>query len=98
VVEVSFDPAQRRFSAADLAAALRGRNNVDLVFIDSPVGTENRQYVLGQILETVQTRYVMYHDVRRDLSNIFADQQHHNLRLIRFIDSPRGLALYAAGG
>jgi hypothetical protein len=97
VVEVPFDAERRQFSAGELRSALANITQVDLLFIDSPIGTENRRHVLRQILEIVTVRYVLYHDVRRDLSNIFADQQRHGLRLIRFVDSSRGLALFAVG-
>ena len=97
VADVPFDPDERIFHSEPLRAALRGHQRVDLIFIDSPVGTENRRRVLEQLVGIVETRYVMYHDVRRDLVNILADQKRHGLQLVRFIDSPRGLAIFAMG-
>jgi hypothetical protein len=97
VVAVQFDRTERQFRPDQLRSALADLSQVDLVFVDSPIGTENRRGVLSQILDLVRTRYVLYHDVRRDLSNIFADQARHGLRIVDFVDSSRGLALFSVG-
>jgi hypothetical protein len=43
----------------------------------------------------VKPRFVLYHDALRDSVNLFRDQTRHGLKLIQFIESPRGLALFA---
>jgi len=64
-------------------------SNVDLLFIDSPQGA------LAQLVRHVKPRFVMYHDALRDAVNLFKDQVKHELKLMYFLDSPRGLALFA---
>ena len=96
-VFVPFDHARRRFSEPELRDRLAGQEltDVDLLFIDSPIGTQDRQDVLSQLLAWVKPRFVLYHDALRDATNLFRDQARHGLRLIDFLDSPRGLALFA---
>ena len=94
---VPFDHDRHRFSEPDLGDRLAGQkiSKVDLLFIDSPVGTRNRESVLPQLLSHVQARFVLYHDSLRDSANLFRDAARHRLQLIHFLDSPRGLALFA---
>lgn len=73
----------------------RGITDVDLLLIDSPTGTRNREKVLGQLLLHLRPRFVAYHDAFRDSTNIFQDQLNHSLRLVGFVDSPRGLMVFA---
>jgi hypothetical protein len=94
---VPFDHARRRFSEPELRErfAEQKLSDVDLLFIDSPIGTQDRQDVLSQLLSWVKPRFVLYHDSLRDATNLFRDQVRHGLRLIYFLNSPRGLALFA---
>jgi hypothetical protein len=94
---VPFDEERRRFSEPELRDRLAelGLSAVDLLFIDSPVGARNRHNVPSQLLEQVKPRFVLYHDSLRDSANLLQDQVRHDLKLIYFLDSPRGLALFA---
>lgn len=94
---VPFDHQQRRFAEPELRNRLAAQKltDVDLLFIDSPIGTQNRQHVLSQLLGFVKPRFVLYHDSLRDSANVFTDQMQHGLRLVSFLNSPRGLALFA---
>ncbi len=97
VIHVPFDADTRSFSTIELQTQLGMPVGVDLLFVDSPIGTANRSRILSQMLGFARIRYVIYHDVRRDLSNIFRDQKAFGLRLLRFVDSVRGLALFEIG-
>jgi hypothetical protein len=97
VAMVPLDPVAHRYSNIELRAALRDIQRADLLFVDSPIGTEARRQVLAQFLEHAQFGHVLYHDVRRDLVNVLADQSNYDMRCVKFIDSPRGLALFAIG-
>jgi hypothetical protein len=97
VVEVPFLEGSATFPAIELARALEDVSEADLLFIDSPNGTSNRRNVLSQILSLVRVRYVLYHDLWRDAVNVFRDQQRFDLRLIRLLETPRGLALFEIG-
>ena len=94
---VPFDHQQYRFSDLELRDRLAEQklSHVDLLFVDSPIGTRNRRNILSQLLNWVKPRFVLYHDSLRDAKNLFRDQARHGLRLIHFLDSPRGLALFA---
>lgn len=94
---VPFDHERRRFSELELRDRLAEQelSDVDLLFIDSPIGTRNRQDLLSQLLRWVKPRFVLYPDSLRDSANLFQDQTRHGLRLIHFLDSPRGLTLFA---
>ncbi len=94
VLVVPFDDAACRFDAGRLEAALKGVEAVDLVFVDSPVGTQRRRWVLSQLLEHVKTRFVLFHDALRDSVNVYADAQAHGLRMVQSFDSPRGMLLF----
>jgi hypothetical protein len=96
-VFVPFDHEHHQFSEPKLRDRLAEQelSEVDLLFIDSPIGTQNRQNILSQLLSWVKPRFVLYHDSLRDAANLFQDQTRHGLRLIYFLDSPRGLTLFA---
>ncbi len=94
VLVANFDERSQTFDVEELWPHGHSIIERDLLFIDSPVGTERRRHILKQMLGLARFRYVMYHDVRRDLSNIFRDQQQFGLRLKRFVDSSRGLAVF----
>ena len=96
VLEVPFDEEQCVFAADQLRAKLQdvGLQKVDLLFIDSPVGTASRRNLLTEFAEILPIRYVLYHDAIRDAANIFQDQQTFGLRPVTFVNSVRGLALF----
>jgi len=93
---VPFDHERRRFSDPELRDRLAEQelSDVDLLFIDSPIGTRNRQNLLSQLLSLVKPQFVLYHDSLRDAANLFQDQMRHRLKLIYFVDSPRGMTLF----
>ena len=95
VLEVPFSEAEGRFADEQLRAGIRaqGLSKVDLLFIDSPVGTIGRQQLLSQFMSILSIRYVLYHDALRDAVNIFLDQQNFRLRPVTFMSSGRGLIL-----
>jgi hypothetical protein len=92
---VPFCEAEGRFADEQLRAGIRaqGLSKVDLLFIDSPVGTVGRQQLLSQFMSILSIRYVLYHDALRDAVNIFLDQQKFRLRPVTFMSSVRGLML-----
>ena len=94
VVEVPFDEESATWSRGELRRILDHTAEADLLFIDSPIGTRRRAKILSEMLSLLPIRYVMYHDARRDLVNVVQDQQQFGLRLVRFVESPRGLALF----
>lgn len=95
VLEVPFDDVRAEFEEESLRSQLQavGLKKVDLLFIDSPVGTARRRKLLSQFMGILPMRYVLYHDAIRDAPNIFRDQQVFGLRLVAFMNSVRGLAL-----
>ncbi len=101
---VPFDNKERCFVDSQLEDQLTAHrlSDIDLLFIDSPVGTQNRQKTVSQLLRYLNPRFVLYHDALRDAVNIFQDQTRHGWKLIHFFASPRGLALFSvlpdAGG
>lgn len=90
---VSFDAVSRLYDELLLRRALGGRENTDLLLIDSPAGMINRRKVLDQFLSLVKTRYVMVHDAYRDCRNIYCYSRDHRLRVVEFCASGRGLVL-----
>ena len=100
VLEVPFDTERGEFAPEELRAKLEevGLQEVDLLFIDSPVGTASRRKLLTQFANILPIRYVLYHDAIRDAANIFQDQQTFELRPVAFVNSARGLALFENPG
>ena len=96
VMAVPFDDQTNQFHEPTLASQLAQEQlrEVDLIFIDSPVGTLRRAGVLSQLTRLLKTRYVLYHDALRDAANVFADQQRFGLRMVRWFETPRGLVLF----
>jgi hypothetical protein len=92
-----FDHTRRRFVDAELQEELKKHrlSDIDLLFIDSPVGTRNRENLVTQLLAYLRPRFVLYHDALRDAVNIYRDQTRYGWKLIHFFESPRGLALFA---
>jgi hypothetical protein len=95
-MHVPFDEHALRFEDERLTQALTdaGVSEVDLIFVDSPVGTTRRRNVLRQLAARVRARWVLYHDALRDAVNIYADQQAIGLRLVQWFDTSRGLVLF----
>jgi hypothetical protein len=96
VAMVPFDEEARRFSRPGWRLALADQPSpTDLLFIDSPIGTERRAGLLAQVLEDVDVRFVLYHDVWRDAINVLRDVKRFDLRLESLWETPRGLALFS---
>jgi len=90
---------QAEFEPAALERAVAGAPPApDVIFIDSPVGTRSRSRVLTQLLAKFTPRLVLFHDVHRDATNLFAYQLRHDLRLADYLPSRRGMVLFALGG
>jgi len=96
-VHVPFDVKTGMYCEPQLGQCVRSRGitDVDLLLIDSPTGTRNREKVLTQLLSHIRPRFVAYHDAFRDSTNIFRDQFNHSLRLVGLAESKRGLAVFA---
>jgi hypothetical protein len=92
-----FDHQQRRFVDSQLCDRMTALSlsDIDLLFVDSPVGTQNRRNVVSQLLTYLKPRFILYHDAFRDAVNIFRDQAVYGWKLVHFFDTPRGLALLA---
>ncbi|MCB1498077.1 MAG: hypothetical protein KDJ86_19995 [Bauldia sp.] len=95
VALVPFDSAERRFDGALLEEAVRSRRLTmpDLLFVDSPNGTANRQGALGQLLELTVPRYLLFHDAIRDAEMVYGVLQSHDYRIVDQLASFRGLVL-----
>lgn len=95
VLEVPFDDAASQFQDGKLRAQLEALQlrQVDLLFIDSPVGTGRRRNLLSQMTRILPIRHVLYHDANRDAVNVFRDQKQFALKPLDFLDSTRGLVL-----
>lgn len=95
VLAVPYDETLNSFADNLLRFQIKstGLDRVDLLFIDSPVGTARRRGMLSQFIQILPIRYVLYHDAIRDSANIFRDQNTFGLRLVKFVDSGRGLVL-----
>ncbi|MFI5295453.1 MAG: hypothetical protein ACHQ0Y_10560 [Thermodesulfovibrionales bacterium] len=86
------------FDEQGIADALRTfSETVDLIFIDSSISTRNRSRILTQILHHVEAKYVLFHDTLRDAANIYSYQVLHDLTLIDFLPTARGMALFRIG-
>lgn len=96
-VVVPFDAEARWFDPSRLASVLEGRSAVDLLFIDSPIGSANRARMVEQLLETVGARLVLVHDAHRDVRNILDDTTRFGLHLLEYFASQRGLVLLGVG-
>ena len=97
-VQIDFDFPKIRFDDEKLLNAI-GKSffdrKVDLIFIDSPIGTHNRSEVLNQIAEHIDFKFALFHDVFRDSINIYSYQKKHGLVLKEFHQSIRGMVLLA---
>ena len=72
VQHVPFNAESRRFDDIRLLHLISERNLYapDLLFIDSPIGTANRESVLRQMEQLVRPRFIAFHDAvafRHDL-------------------------------
>lgn len=89
---VPFDDQSRLYSRQELAAALQAVA-CDLLFVDSPIGRDNRRNVPEQFLEFVRPRYLMAHDIHRDHRNVFEWICKQGWAVIEYHPSYRGLVL-----
>lgn len=94
---VPFDPGTRQFEAVALDAALADRPPVDLLFVDSPIGSANRARMCEQLLERVGARFLLVHDVHRDVRNVLDDLTRFGLHVVEYYASGRGLLLLGVG-
>ena len=94
---VPFLSERCEFEPSALDAALSGLNEVDLIFVDSPIGTRSRSRVLTQLMRKVRARLVLFHDVHRDATNIYQYQAEHGLRVVDYLPSRRGMLLLSTG-
>ena len=97
VEHIPFDPVERRFDEATLAAAIarRGLTTPDLLFIDSPVGTVSRRGVFSQLQRIIRARFIAFHDARRDADLVF-EAMGVGYLLHSYLPSLRGFVLLAA--
>ncbi|WP_262296293.1 hypothetical protein [Microvirga sesbaniae] len=98
VEHIPFDATTKRFNQARLEKAIRDRNLElpDLLFIDSPIGTANRDGVLRQIEDLVKPRYIAFHDARRDSTMIYEAMLRLGYRLDAYLPTHRGFVVLAA--
>ncbi|WP_198038137.1 TylF/MycF/NovP-related O-methyltransferase [Skermanella stibiiresistens] len=98
-MRIGFDTSERLFDGEALERAIGGfSREVDLVFVDSPVGTLNRAGVLDQILSHVSTKRVLFHDAMRDGVNLFRHMNRYGLSVAGMLESDRGMVLCSTGG
>jgi hypothetical protein len=62
-----------RFEAAAFESVLADCGPIDLLFVDSPNGTQRRRSVLRQVLERTTPRHVIMHDARRDAFGLLTE-------------------------
>jgi hypothetical protein len=96
VFHVPFLTEPPEFEEAPLRAALRdAAPEPDLLFIDSPVGSQNRGRIVTQFLQIVRPRLILFHDAHRDSAHLYRYQQQHSLKMLDYLPSRRGMALFA---
>lgn len=92
---IPFNTKTWLFDARQLQQALayvHGRR-IDLLFIDSPGGTQCRSRILAQLLEIVQAQYILFHDVHRDAANLFRYALQCGKKIVDYFPSRRGFVL-----
>ena len=96
---VNFDQETARFDPVELRRAVDSfaGETLDLLFVDSPPGTRARSGILDQIASIARPKYVLVHDAIRDSGDILGYQQRFGLRLMDFLPSERGFALFELG-
>ena len=98
-IHVPFFDDRHEYDPEALEGALRDiPKEIDLIFIDSPVGTRNRSRVLTQLLHMLRPRFVLFHDAHRDSENLYRYQLEHELRVVDYLPSRRGMVLFSLGG
>jgi len=92
---VPFDPRERRYDEDRLSRALASHANgeLDLLFIDSPCGTEARRAVVQQLLNKISPTYILLHDGHRDGTIIFELAAACGFRIVDCYPTHRGLVL-----
>jgi hypothetical protein len=98
VEHVPFIAEARRFDQTRLEQAIQKRKleRPDLLFIDSPNGTTNRDGALRQLEELLEPRFIAFHDARRDSDMIFEAMLRLGYRLDTYLASYRGFVVLAA--
>lgn len=86
---LSFDEGALKAAVSRFAPT----GEVDLLFIDSPSGTEARAQVVKRLTGLVRPRYILLHDALRDARVVFDAQRAFGMSLAEFLRSPRGLVL-----
>jgi uncharacterized protein YcfL len=92
---VPFEADHLRFEPSALDAALTDIGPVDLLFIDSPIGTANRSRLVAQLHERLGSPMVLVHDAHRDVTNLLGYMASANLRVCEYLESRRGMVLLA---
>ena len=95
VALVPFDPQSRRFDDGTLQAAIEGHKlqAPDLLFVDSPNGTANRQGAFTQFLELIQPRFIIFHDALRDAQIVYGALRAGRYQFVDCLSSLRGLVM-----
>ena len=98
VQHVPFNAESRRFDDIRLLHLISERNLYapDLLFIDSPIGTANRESVLRQMEQIVRPRFIAFHDARRDSDMIYQAMLRMNFRMDSYLSTHRGFILLVA--
>ena len=92
---IEFIPDKLIFDEKKIADVLSSfLKEVDLIFIDSPVGPQTKSKILTQICKYIGTKYVLFNDAIKDSRIIFSYQIQHNLKIIEFFDTFRGMAFF----
>lgn len=93
---VNLDPQTGEFDHVTLRQTTEssGVQQFDLLLIDSPLGPRARASELDQLVILAKPRYVAFHDAHRDCETIFAFQHRCGLRLVAYLPSDRGIALF----
>jgi hypothetical protein len=89
---VPFDSDTNLYAEDQLRPALDGASS-DLLFVDSPVGSQRRRRVPEQFLEYIDPPYILVHDVARDHRNIFEWARDEQWTIAEYYPSRRGILL-----
>jgi hypothetical protein len=80
-------------NALDNAIAGSAIGHVDLMYIDSPVGTHRRRLALDQLRSCIACTFIAFHDAHRDAELVLATTVATGSRLHAHLASWRGLVL-----
>lgn len=89
---VPFEPGEG-FDADTLRSVLAQAGDIDLLFVDSPVGTASRVAVLGQILDRTTPAHILMHDARRDAVALLGAVPQGKYRVTATVPTHRGFVL-----